>query len=339
MPRLLSSLLAAALLFAAGCTTPPAAPQASVSGASLPAPHSSLLANKRVLVLGDSITQGGDYVSFLEYYLQRLASDAKCDLISIGLSSETVSGLTEASETYLRPCALERLDRALKAVKPQLVLACYGMNDGIYHPSSPEILAAFNAGVRQLIAQVRAAGAGLVLITPPVFDPVSAASKAVPLTAGKFGYSHPYLGYDETLAGFAAAEMALHEPGVTVVDLHTPMAAALARRRATDPTFSFSGDGVHPGEAGHLLMGRIIGAALGLPLPAAELETEIARIKSDPVFGLVHARRRLRSEAWLPFVGYTTRGASYQSADIGAAEQAARLLQEQIDARLAGQGQ
>lgn len=293
------------------------------------------LAGKRVLVLGDSITQDGRYVSFLEYYLQRLPPGAKTDLISLGLSSETVSGLTEASETVARPCVLERLDRALQAVKPQLVLACYGMNDGIYHPSAPARLAAFTTGIQRLIAQVRATGAELVLITSPVFDPVACARKAVPLGAGSFGYRSPYDGYDAVLAEFAAAQMALHEPGVTVIDLHTPMAAALAAGRATDPKFTFSPDGVHPGNPGHLLMARIIGTALGLPVPATDPAAELARVSADPAYPLVHARRRLRSEGWMPFVGYT-RDRAYKSASIDATEEAAQLLQQQIDARLAG---
>ena len=294
-----------------------------------------LLAGKRVLVLGDSITQDGRYVSSLEYYLQQLAPETKCDLISIGLSGETVSGLTEAGHPRPRPCVLERLDRALQAVKPQVVFACYGMNDGIYHPSAPEHLAAFATGLRQLITRVRAAGATLVLITPPVFDPVPVAAKTVPATAPAFGYGRFFAGYDAVLAEFAAMETALREPGVTVIDLHTPMAAALTARRATDPAFTFAPDGVHPGDAGHLLMARIIGAGLGLPLPATDLEAEVARLKADPVYDLVSARRQLRSEAWLNFVGFT-HDRTYKSTSINAAEQAAKLLQDQVDARLAG---
>ena len=337
MTRCLVNILAVALLFAAGCTIPPAAPVAPASySPSLAAPKpgegGSPLSHRRVLVLGDSITQDGRYVSFLEYYLQRLAPDAKCDLISIGLSSETVSGLSEPGSAYPRPCVLERLDRALAAVKPQLVLACYGMNDGIYHPSSPERLAAFNAGVRQLITQVHATGAELILITPPVFDPGPIAEKTVPITAPVFGYGHFFAGYDGVLAEFAATEMSLHERGVTVIDLHTPMAAALAAAHGPNPAFTFSRDGVHPDEAGHLLMARIIGTAVGLPLTAVELAPELARVNADPVFNLVHARRQLRSEGWLAFVGYTHERI-FKSAFIDATEQAAQLLLEQINAR------
>ena len=293
-------------------------------------PAAEPLAHKRVLVLGDSITQDGRYVTFLEYYLDRLSPGAKCDLISIGLSSETVSGLSEATEAVRRPCVLERLDRALLAVKPQFVLACYGMNDGTYRPTNPEILAAFNGGLHQLIAKVRAAGAILVLVTPPIFDPLPIRARTVEARDGAFGYAHPFAGYDGALGELGAAELGLREAGVSVIDLHTPMAEALAAHRRRDPAFTFSPDGVHPGELGHLTMARIIGTGLGLPLPTGEPEAELARIQADPLFALVSERRRLRSEAWLPFVGYT-RGETYKSAEVGAAEQVVARLQREIE--------
>jgi lysophospholipase L1-like esterase len=284
------------------------------------------LAGKRVLVLGDSITQDGRYVSDLDYYFR--AAGRPCDLISIGLSSETISGLSEKTE--VRPCVVERLARALKAVQPQIVIACYGMNDGIYHPPSPEILRAFNAGVRSLIDQVRATGASLVLITPPVFDPLPIAARTLPPGAADYSFGHPYSGYNETLAQFAAAEVALHEPGLTVIDLHTPMTAALAARRVKEPTFSFARDGVHPGDLGHLAMAHLIAAGFGLATPA-DLDAELLRLQADPVYALVRDRRELRSEAWLPYVGYT-HGATYKSASVGAEEKVAARLQREIGA-------
>lgn len=290
------------------------------------------VAGQRVLFLGDSITQDGRYVSFLEYYLH--AAGKSCDLVSIGLSSETVSGLTEASSPYPRPCILERVDRALKAVKPTIVFACYGMNDGIYHPSSPERLAAFTDGLRQFIAKVRNSGAQLVLLTPPVFDPLPLAGKTVPATAPEFGYGKIfYVGYDDVLAEFARTEVALKVDGVTVIDLHTPMAAALAAHRAKDPAFTFAKDGVHPGDLGHLVMAQAIVAGLGLTVPA-DPEAEWARLSADPVFALVRDRRELRSEAWLPFVGYTL-GTPFKSSSVKAAEKSVARLQQLIDASVA----
>ena len=321
-------LAALLLLVLPACTTPtaPARPELK--------PVAGLLTRQRVLVLGDSITQDGRYVTFLEYYLHRHAPGTKCDLISIGLSSETVSGLTEPGHPAPRPWALDRLDRALQAVKPQVVLACYGMNDGIYHPSSPERLAAFNDGLRQLIAKVRGSGAQLVLITPPVFDPLPIRARTVGAEAAGFGYSHPFAGYDAVLAEFAAAEVSRQAPGITVIDLHRTMADALSEARRQDPTFTFSPDGVHPNDTGHLLMARTLAAGLGLTLPSLSPAAELAALRNDPLFALVRDRRTLRSEAWLPYVGYTN-GATFKSASMAATEQVAARLQAEIEA-LAG---
>jgi lysophospholipase L1-like esterase len=286
-----------------------------------------VLTGQRVLILGDSITQDGRYVTFLDYFLHQLAPVEKSDLISIGLSSETLSGLSEKGHPFPRPCVLERLDRALKTVKPQVVFACYGMNDGIYHPPSAERLAAFNRGLRQLITQVRATGAQLVLLTPPVFDALPIHERTVPATATEFGYGTPYAGYDDVLVEFSSAELAVREPGVTTIDLHRALATVLAAQREHDATFTFAPDGIHPNDAGHLLIARTILQGLGY----VQADPQLAVIQADPLFPLIRERRQLRSEAWLPFVGYI-RGDSFKSASITAAEEAALRLQNEINA-------
>ena len=101
-----------------------------------PDPATSLQ-GKRVMVLGDSITQNGLYVSFIEYFLTKTYAPKEVDIISIGLSSETTSGLTERVHPGPRPCVFSRLKKALEGIKPQVVVACYGMNDGIYLPLRP----------------------------------------------------------------------------------------------------------------------------------------------------------------------------------------------------------
>ena len=291
----------------------------------------NLLAGRRTLVLGDSITQDGRYVTLLEYYLHRLAPDSKADLISIGLGSETVSGLSEPGHPFPRPNVLDRLGQALKLVKPQVVLACYGMNDGIYHPPSPERLAAYNTGLEKLREQVSAAGASLVLITPPVFDPGPIAQRIAPADAKTFGYQATYGRYDDVLAEFAASALRFRQEGSVVIDLHSAMAAELAARRTADPKFTFSPDGIHPGEQGHLLIARLLARGIGLTPPEGDLPEELGRIKADPLFPLVRDRRALRSEAWLAFVGYT-RGPVIKSASITAAETVAARLQTEIEA-------
>lgn len=57
--------------------------------------HAALPAEKRVLFLGDSITQGGGYIEFIEAALIAQHPESKYEIIPLGLSSETVSGLSE----------------------------------------------------------------------------------------------------------------------------------------------------------------------------------------------------------------------------------------------------
>ena len=115
------------------------------------------LAGRRVVFLGDSITQAGGYVGLVDYYLEKLHPDKDFDILGLGLASETLSGLSEeghAGGKFPRPCLFERLGRVLEKAKPEVVFACYGMNDGIYQPLDKDRFAAFQKGVALLIAVV-----------------------------------------------------------------------------------------------------------------------------------------------------------------------------------------
>ena len=76
----------AAFLFAIAWMLPVAAAE--------PASPSELVRSaKRIAVLGDSITQDGRWVADLVAWMEEQGLTA--DVINVGLSSETVSGLTE----------------------------------------------------------------------------------------------------------------------------------------------------------------------------------------------------------------------------------------------------
>jgi len=286
-----------------------------------------LLANKRVLWLGDSITQAGDYVTFVEYFLEKQYPADRFDVISIGLSSETASCLSEKTHPFPRPCVQERLQRALALVKPDVVVACYGMNDGIYHPQSAERMHAFERGIEKLIAAVHAAGAQMILLTPPPFDRLPVKHLAAK-DAADFGFMTPYEGYDDVLADFAQWEMRLPKGDATVIDLHTPLDAYLAKQRETEPGFSFAKkDGIHPDAAGHLLMAQIVLRGLGIPVASEGLKA----IEGDPLYGLIKEQREARSAGWLKYVGYT-RGETVKSDSVTDVEEKNAELQARIDA-------
>ena len=296
------------------------------------------LGKQRVLWLGDSITQAGDYVTFVQYELERMYPATRFDIVSIGLSSETVSCLSEKSHPFPRPCVQERLQRALKLVKPRIVVACYGMNDGIYAPQSAQRMAAFQQGIFKLSTLVYMARAKLILLTPPPFDALYAHNVAA---AGgtDFGFDHPYRGYDGVLADYAGWEDSLHGSTASVVlDLHTSINVYLSQRRELSPAVGFAlKDGIHPDLAGHLFMARVILRGLGVTPSAASLGDDLAAIQADRLYALVKRQREARSAGWLNYVGYT-REKTVKTASVRDVERLNAALQAQIDrVRNAGQ--
>jgi len=268
---------------------------------------------QRVVFLGDSVTYAGEWVEFVEAYLRLQDSNATFDFINLGLPSETVSGLSEpghAGGQFPRPGLHERLDRVLAKLKPKVIVACYGMNDGIYHPFSEERFAAFKKGVLELRAQAAAFGAKVIHVTPPTFDPVPI--KANTLPAGRDEYRQPYEGYDEVLDGYTAWLVSQREEDGQVIDVHGPMNAYLASRRADDTRFRLASDGVHANPLGHWLMAREFLRWSGVPdlaLVADSFELATMGASNAPVvLDLVRRKQRVLKDAWLNEIGHKRPG-------------------------------
>lgn len=273
-----------------------------------------LLAESRIAVVGDSITQAGHYVSFLSYQLQKSYPNRTFDVYPLGLSSETVSGLSEdghAGGRFPRPCLFERFDRLLNKVKPDVLIACYGMNDGIYQPLEKSRFAAFQNGIQNMIAQAQQAGVKKIyLVTPPIYD---------------YQPTDCSFNYESVLSEYARWETKLNLPNVKVIDLHTAMRDA--RKKRDQP---FSNDKVHPNEEGHWLMAQTITSALG----ASETSMTLAEAKADPVFASIDAIRNLRWKAWMNHIGYT-REKTYPPQPLGGSEALVAEQQEVIKTLLA----
>ena len=211
----------------------------------------------KVVFLGDSITQGGEYVRYVDAYLATRFPDRRIEVIGLGLSSETLSGTTEPGHPYPRPDIRTRLPKALELTKPDLVFVCYGMNDGIYHPPSPERTDLYRQGVAEVVAAIKQAGAEVIVGTPPPFDSRPVRPRTVPLSAPKFGYQHQYIDYDGVLGLYSSLLLAQRDAGkLTVADIHGATRDAITALRVTDPGFTFAPDGVHPGGDGHWLIAR-----------------------------------------------------------------------------------
>jgi lysophospholipase L1-like esterase len=303
MSSLKTSLFAAATVLLA--------PLSVLHAAATPSFTVDAVAGKKLVFLGDSITQAGGYVTFASYYLNKLYPAKSFDIYGLGLSSETLSGLSEpnhANGAFVRPCLFERLGRLLEKVHPDVVFACYGMNDGIYLPLEPERFGAFKRGVEKLVSQCKAAGVKeIFLVTPPIYD---------------FASKPEEFNYDSVMTAYAEWEMSLNLPGVHVVDLHSAMRKAREGR-----TEVFSKDRVHPGDEGHLLMAKTMLAAVGVQIP----DEPVATIKADPLFAPVNTKQRGRAGNWIKHIGFTREKVMVPQ-PLGSAEEDAAKLQAEIDA-------
>jgi len=251
---------------------------------------------KRILFLGDSITYAGQYVDGFDAFLATTFPERDFEVIDCGLPSETVSGLSEdghADGKFPRPDLHERLDRVLALVKPDLVFVCYGMNCGIYLPFAEGRFGKYQQGIQTVCDKVKAAGAMVVLITPPMFD-----------AHGKPGFD-----YDTVLMHYSAWLIKFRNQGYRVVNAHGAMWAAVDEKRATNPDFTFAKDGVHPDRAGHMVIAKEIVTEMA---SEKQFETFAAFLESDwgkseegkKFWGAIGSRRTLLSNAYLSASGH-----------------------------------
>jgi lysophospholipase L1-like esterase len=248
-------------------------------------------------------------------------------IIPLGLASETVSGLSEpghAGGKFPRPDLHERLDRILAKAKPDLVVACYGMNDGIYHPLDGQRTRAFQDGIQRLRDKVAAAGARVIHLTPPVFDPLPIKDRVLP--AGLAVYEKPYEGYNQVLDAYAQWLLDMRtQKKWEVIDLHGAMNRALADQRKSDPQFTFARDGVHPSPEGQLLIAGVVLAAWGMKVKP---DGTPDHVNGAAILQAIQKKHSLLRAAWLSHVGHKRPGIA-PGLPLAQAEQHAALLDDE----------
>lgn len=266
----------------------------------------SLPKENRIVFLGDSITHSGGYITSIETALLIAAPDRKFELLNLGLPSETVSGLSEpghAGGKFPRPDLHERLTRVLDQTKPELVIACYGMNDGIYYPLGESRFEKFRSGMERLHQAVVERGARIIHLTPAYFDALPVRNKLLP--AGLDEYRQPFEGYDEVLEVYSKWLLEKKSAGWEVYDVHLAMKNSVMRERQTDAKFSFASDGVHPNAAGQAVIASPLAKAWGLQLDAKGLPNHP---RAESISKLVAQKQQVLKLAWLSATGHVRPG-------------------------------
>jgi lysophospholipase L1-like esterase len=288
---------------------------------------------KRILFLGNSITWAGNYVNDIEAYLKAQDPRRSLEFINAGLSSETVSGLSEpghAGGSFARPDLHERLSRVLEQTKPDLVFACYGMNDGIYLPFDNDRFQKFKDGINWLHDEVVKTGAGIIHLTPPYYDEVKGKS----------------IGYAAVLDRYADWLLSMKRVSKwKVVDIHYPMKKYLVAHRKVDAKFRLDGfalaqDGVHPGETGHWIMAREVLSYLGFKEVAhsPNISAALPQMSNAAQYvKLVADRQNMMRDAWLTATKHTRPGVPV-GLPLNEAQRKYGELQLKIDSIIARKG-
>ncbi len=200
---------------------------------------------------GDSITaEKNGYVDMLQTKIDSAYPTLGLKFINYGLSSETVTGLTEKDHPGPRPYLFERLDNVLDKTPIDVALFCYGINDGIYGKPSEKLFNSFKIGVYSFLEKMRQRNIPALLLTPPPL-----ALEAVPIAISSdvdFGYKNPYPKYDdEVLREFMRIILHMQHPYAKAeIDIHTPLLNQQEACYDTDP--------IHPNRKGHELIADTI---------------------------------------------------------------------------------
>lgn len=198
----------------------------------------------RVCFVGDSITHGGLYHSYVQLFYTTRFPGRKIHFFNCGISGDSAGG------------AGQRFPWDIGAKRPTIAAIMLGMNDvnrGLYGKNSPDeanlkqrqiAIERHVANMRKLSEQLRKTGCRLIFITPSIYDQTSTMDKE-----NLFGVNDA-LGICAEHARKLAAEF-----GGSVVDFHGVMGRINAEYQTSDPKATIvGGDRVHPGPMGHLVM-------------------------------------------------------------------------------------
>lgn len=205
---------------------------------------------------GDSLTDGGRYIYFVNLYYQTRFPDRRIDLFNCGIGADTAPG------------AVRREKWDILVHKPTVVSIMLGMNDMFFPDYAPEkntpqdeearqaSYEKYCENMRKLVGDLQAEGVRVILITPSIFDDTA-----------ELG-SPPFDGAGAGLQKFARFVMELAEENhCALVDFNGPMTRINRQQQETDPKFTIVGsDRVHPETVGHFVMAYQFLKAQGAPV-------------------------------------------------------------------------
>ncbi|SDD56378.1 Lysophospholipase L1 [Paenibacillus sp. UNCCL117] len=294
--------------------------------------------SKRIVFLGDSITDNGLYIALMEAYFLHHLPQQGLTFINLGVSSETASGLSEAAHPWPRPCVHDRLERALRESRPDWLVLCYGMNDGIYQPFSEERFHAYREGMLRALRLGKQTAEKVIVLTPPPYDhrskqlhPDYAGEAAAGAETDKgFSWKSPDPGYNGVLRRYAnwVLTLADGQEADAAINIHDPLAKDLEELRNDNPDYIY-GDGIHPNARGHWIIAKTLLSRL-FHVTLERMPDYAADPDAASWFPAVLERHRLLGAAWKEHVGHTNPNKAEEALPLADALVRADALRERI---------
>lgn len=223
----------------------------------------------RVVFLGNSITHGGHYHSYVWLYYMTRFPDMRLTVFNAGIGGDQASDM------------VSRLDGDVFSKRPTVLITTFGMNDSgyfEYNGDQPEKFAdekvkASHDAYKQMEARFKAlVNTKIVLMGSSPYDETAVIEGNTPFK----NKNKAMLRIVDFQRESAKAN------GWQFFDLNQPMTALNQQNQQKDPTFALcGGDRIHPDNDGHMVMAYLILKAQGF------VGKEVANISVDAAKNVV----------------------------------------------------
>lgn len=221
-----------------------------------------------VALCGDSITSNGYYPQFIEIYQLVCSPAPKVTLLNFGRWGETAAQFPPTMDSSVAPS------------KPTVATICYGMNNcrSSKVMSDEQAKNWGNVEILSVVKKFKEMGVKLIVLASPgvVDSEYFTLSQSAPPVPAAIEATNKNL----SLLRDSAEKLAKQE-GLVFADMHKPMIDVMAKAKEKyGKSYAFAGgggDGVHPGQAGHLVMAWVYLKALGYSGDIGNITVDFAK--------------------------------------------------------------
>ncbi|WP_017446378.1 SGNH/GDSL hydrolase family protein [Gayadomonas joobiniege] len=259
-------------------------------------PLPKITPEQKVLFIGDSITYAGQFLTYFETLLT-LKNKQQYQFYNLALPSETASGLSEvghANGRFARPDVKTRYQKILQQLKPDLVVICYGINDGIYQAFDETRFSAYKRGMQWLAEQTEQHSIPFIFITAPVYDVRKNAA---------------YANVQDIYAAWLMSKY--YTDDWPVIDVYQTSKHHLWQKRQQDVSFYLAADGVHPTDYGHWVIAKALFDAWQINEWQNDERFDKALenyANGEKIAALINKKQHLIKATWLTHIGHTRPG-------------------------------